>query len=905
MTISTATGGNADITFYDNYIPPLRAQQFTLTFSQSLTAASGSPAVPSSPQADITQTFIVRGPRFVIQPSDISRQFPPANATGDYGDYLPSILLRQPELPWEQALNINDGNAYPWVALLVFTADELNVPTPASGSAPTIPAGSQQNPTCTAAFPLTQVIQGQSPGLPSGIYGPDLSLNEDEDPTAITVNVIDVPVGVFQDLLPSLQDLPFLAHAREVAQNGTTATSTNAPTRWFSALVANRLPINPAPGSTAGQKNIVHLVSLEGLEALLGADSATVPSGYTAVRMISLASWTFSQLPSSTPPFSSLALNLVSPASTQGTNLLLRLPLPAGSPLNPAQQTVVDRFTAGYVPLSYQLRTGEQTFAWYRGPLAPVQVPGFLQSTGPGTTDNPLRPFNASQAMIYDPTSGVFDQSYAVAFQTGRSLALASKTFASNLLQWRRQAHTLVDTLLSLMQVPSTAASLLADGIIDSNGNLTGTGIADLSELLNGDVITDTLADFIASDVFDSIASTVGVKGGFARQDRKQTLTNAPAQTPPNVPSDLTTLMQDPTVVSLLQYLSGLLPLGTLAADLTGTVASVTLNSPGLAESLKKGTTFSVTSSDGATVAIFQVSAHAAKGDTTVSVNSVTLPTAISSGAALQLGSGGILPVQIIDWLAKVALLDGVPFNNLVPNATLLPAESIRFFYVDPNWIDSLIDGALSSAVQSSRDSLFHQLMRDSLHRAVDAAILQVRQSLLGLSAGAALPGNDPISGFLLRSALVSGWTGMKIQAWATDDNSQPPLPALRFETLSSNTLLVLYASVPQRIEISEPTEGLVFGLEDTGVSVRYLPGVTGATTSNLGQVIDASKSLGSLPRRNSSDPNSAINVAGTDGLVDQLQSQFPSPQPTLTPASFAVTMVRVPEQMVFEPLTA
>ena len=50
----------------------------------------------------------------------------------------------------------------------------------------------------------------------------------------------------------------------------------------------------------------------------------------------------------------------------------------------------------------------------------------------------------------------------------------------------------------------------------------------------------------------------------------------------------------------------------------------------------------------------------------------------------------------MLAWFANLAMLEGVPFNYLVPDERMLPPESIRFFHVDQDWIDALIDGAFS-----------------------------------------------------------------------------------------------------------------------------------------------------------------------------------------------------------------
>lgn len=67
-------------------------------------------------------------------------------------------------------------------------------------------------------------------------------------------------------------------------------------------------------------------------------------------------------------------------------------------------------------------------------------------------------------------------------------------------------------------------------------------------------------------------------------------------------------------------------------------------------------------------------------------------------------------PDVITQWLSQLRLLKGVPFNYLVPYEAMLPTESMRFFYIDSNWIQSLLDGACSigSATTNRVGSLHH-----------------------------------------------------------------------------------------------------------------------------------------------------------------------------------------------------
>ncbi|PMD32991.1 hypothetical protein L207DRAFT_608789 [Hyaloscypha variabilis F] len=52
----------------------------------------------------------------------------------------------------------------------------------------------------------------------------------------------------------------------------------------------------------------------------------------------------------------------------------------------------------------------------------------------------------------------------------------------------------------------------------------------------------------------------------------------------------------------------------------------------------------------------------------------------------------------IQEWVLDKLHLHGVPAHYLIPDPSYLPAESIRFFYIDKNWTKALMDGALSLA---------------------------------------------------------------------------------------------------------------------------------------------------------------------------------------------------------------
>ena len=63
-------------------------------------------------------------------------------------------------------------------------------------------------------------------------------------------------------------------------------------------------------------------------------------------------------------------------------------------------------------------------------------------------------------------------------------------------------------------------------------------------------------------------------------------------------------------------------------------------------------------------------------------------------------------PTSRSSWLGRLRMLIGVPFEYVVPDDGLLRPETIRFFYIDRNWTDAAVDGAIAAGVYGTRDRL-------------------------------------------------------------------------------------------------------------------------------------------------------------------------------------------------------
>jgi hypothetical protein len=370
---------------YDYCAPPLLSGVYSIAASQRVVWTKRN----VDQQYDGAQQILVDGPRFTIDPTLVYSIFPPANMQGQYEDILPHIVLTKRTLPWERTIDGKPATnpPIPWFALLLFSESEV-----------------QKILNITVGDLIT-------PGDPT-IMGPQGLTNVSALDKAMPCMGIDIPKATFQAVIPSRAELPYLAHCREVDMANKELRS-DIEEGWFSVVVANRLP-------EAGSRNYACLVSLEGFSDYLYGGNA-IPNNYQQVRMAVLATWGFSALPARGETFKDLVQGL------DACSLHLRnQPTDANSD---AGKLVSAAFHDGYVALNYHTRDGEQTAAWYRGPLLPVMLN--LVKWDPF--------FSAESGMIYDPGTGLFDLSYAVAWQIGRLLALSDSEFAVGLMNWRKE----------------------------------------------------------------------------------------------------------------------------------------------------------------------------------------------------------------------------------------------------------------------------------------------------------------------------------------------------------------------------------------------------------------------------------------------------------------------------------
>jgi hypothetical protein len=437
------------VKFVEAYAPTLKAGEYLMTVEQAVSGQDSNGAAIAENYVHARRLF-VQGDRFSIDPAEIAAIFPGNLNRGDHDNTLPHISFARKTLPWERDAGVGSlvesapTRRAPWLALLVFSeADGAivahNVRLGDLAHAPYLP---DANATATVTSGLPANTASYADGY-AATFGEDKQweLEPGQHPWDVC-QVIDVPVELFSAIAPSRTDLGWLAHARAIRDSGGVAGaagngSTDGETAKgdFSLVLANRFPESNASST-------VHLVSLEGMAGFLPTDDDGTPAHIQTiakqeaafVRLVTLYSWSFTcEEPKES--FSGYLEHLdVGP--------LTRTALATDKPAE-EDKTVSQALAMGYIALDHDTRYGDKTVSWYRGPFVPYsaaipdQVP--LLDIGEGGAGTGIAPLaTADEALRYDPTTGMFDVSYAAAWQLGRLMALRDKSFSLALQAWKR-----------------------------------------------------------------------------------------------------------------------------------------------------------------------------------------------------------------------------------------------------------------------------------------------------------------------------------------------------------------------------------------------------------------------------------------------------------------------------------
>lgn len=184
----------------------------------------------------------------------------------------------------------------------------------------------------------------------------------------------------------------------------------------------------------------------------------------------------------------------------------------------------------------------------------------------------------------------------------------------------------------------------------------------------------------------------------------------------------------------------------------------------------------------------------------------------------------------LVRYFSELRLLKGVPFSYLVPDEAFLPPESIRFFYLDENWLDAFNNGAMSVGRAGREDASIDAEYFGTAAEEATRQLSRPRFERMHRNHRRTKTLCDVVSqerfGFLIRSELVGKWKALEVFGY----QEERQLPILRMESLSSEVLLCIFDGTPEQVVISEPKTGLRFGAPDhTGVITLRNPSDTDA----------------------------------------------------------------------------
>lgn len=245
--------------------------------------------------------------------------------------------------------------------------------------------------------------------------------------------------------------------------------------------------------------------------------------------------------------------------------------------------------------------------------------------------------------------------------------------------------------------------------------------------------------------------------------------------------------------------------------------------------------------------------------------------------------NASLCPQEIRDWVAQLTLLKGVSLSCLVGDERQLPPESIRFFTVDKNWTNQLINGSFAVGAVSEKAETFNRLLSSGLQKTAQQDIYRPRQKRIHpnqrqfckqSSNGST---DTTLTGFLLRSRLVGLWRGLESTALDAQGN---PLDILRMEQLSAEILICIYQGKINRLVIREPAEGLRFGAQGDERTIRV-------------RDIQEGKEGKPIPQKELHIGANALGKADILGLAQALKKQLNTN--TLTSAELAMELIVAP----------
>ena len=363
-----------------NRRPSLPAGKYTVHARLELAdVAQNEPIRKETVTYETAAAFVVGGAKRALAPAEVHSLFPAEGSRADVEYALPHIALRRDTLPWERSADgTRNAHSPPWLALILLSEEQH--------------AAHRLQLMDDAVWRARRGVAPE-PGAPASIQVVELD-------------------QALQAQLPSSKELGLLCHAR-----GALDTASQNLVNSVAIVTGKRVPV-------AG-KNVMHLVALDNLYCpgtqLADRDDAR------RCTLVSLYSWNFHHVAGDADAAQAGSLfDLFEHVTIAPLSFT-----PSGGDLLDVSETLVYA-ARGSVLLPHHYRSGEVGAAWYLGPLQP--------GIGTSISTPPALPAVCADALYqYDENSGMFDVSYAAAWELGRMLALGDREVSTALAALRRE----------------------------------------------------------------------------------------------------------------------------------------------------------------------------------------------------------------------------------------------------------------------------------------------------------------------------------------------------------------------------------------------------------------------------------------------------------------------------------
>ncbi|KAF5263433.1 hypothetical protein FOXYS1_5825 [Fusarium oxysporum] len=425
-----ATASSSSSTAYDNAdakarlyayeIPPMPPGEYEIITTQDVKAGDDTEKLVS------TQPVTVKACQpYAIAP-DLVHSFYPPNLRTVSATTLPHVVLKG-ATPWERSQTYDPGTApTPWIALLLFTDEDLCVP-------PEVTSAAKPSGTRSFTLPLSLFNSNRSKWCHKENYSDaDVPVKSDGSPT--TADFLFVKSSAFkmyferqdstgktvQQAGPELDRYKLLTYMTDSGVKDESGHVTNK----LSTLIGHRA----RPYTLGGEpvKVYAHIVSIETLGSRIDWKAASEASA--TVALVSLFSWTFTWEKNNADHSLEMFKNLADDKSIRPLAIKLKATDP-NSPDDPSAAWVHRRVTEGYTIVRHRDIAGESSMALYRGPLIPKSSrKARIKSSVHGT-----------DLQIIDTSARILDISYNTAWELGRTLAGRDAKFSTAIAYLRRK----------------------------------------------------------------------------------------------------------------------------------------------------------------------------------------------------------------------------------------------------------------------------------------------------------------------------------------------------------------------------------------------------------------------------------------------------------------------------------